>query len=148
RSTSAVQLPTLQVQEPGLTLVHFSCQCSIIKIFSSRLNFLLYSMEMESSQAERVEKETGRVEAFSDGVFAIAITLLVLNLKIPPPDGQGNLSQTLLAQWPSFLGFLNSFITILIIWINHHNLFNHIRRTNNVFMLFNGLLLLCVTFLP
>jgi uncharacterized membrane protein len=94
------------------------------------------------------QKETGRVEAFSDGVFAIAITLLVLDLKIPHGAGQEDLAGTLLIQWPTFVAFLNSFATILIIWINHHNLFNNIRRTNNLFMMLNGLLLLCVTFLP
>ena len=94
------------------------------------------------------QKETVRVEAFSDGVFAIAITLLVLDLKLPQGAGPADLSGELLRQWPTFVAFLNTFATILIIWINHHNLFNNIRRTNNVFMLLNGLLLLCVTFLP
>ena len=94
------------------------------------------------------QKETGRVEAFSDGVFAIAITLLVLDLKLPHIDGATNLSGELLRQWPTFVAFLNSFVTILIIWMNHHNLFNNIQRTDNTFMLLNGGLLLCVTFLP
>lgn len=94
------------------------------------------------------QKQTGRVEAFSDGVFAIAITLLVLDLKLPHTEGAENLTQELFRQWPTFVAFLNSFVTILIIWINHHNLFSNIRRTNNLFMLLNGLLLLCVTFLP
>lgn len=94
------------------------------------------------------QKETGRVEAFSDGVFAIAITLLVLDLKLPQSSDRENLLSVLLKQWPTFVAFLNSFITILIIWMNHHNLFNNIKRTDNLFMLTNGLLLLCVTFLP
>src|SRR2546426_9771220 len=94
------------------------------------------------------QKETGRVEAFSDGVFAIAVTLLVLDLKVPQRSGSEDLSSTLLRQWPTFVAFLNSFVTILIIWINHHNLFNNIKRTDNLFMLSNGLLLLCTTFLP
>ena len=93
-------------------------------------------------------KETARVEAFSDGVFAIAITLLVLDLKVPHSNGTQELTSLLLGQWPSFVAFFNSFLTILIIWINHHNLFNHIIRTNNVFMLWNGMLLLCATFVP
>ena len=93
-------------------------------------------------------KETTRVEAFSDGVFAIAITLLVLDLRVPHAGGSVNLSVILTDQWPSFVAFFNSFLTILIIWMNHHNLFNHIVRTNNVFMLWNGMLLLCNTFLP
>lgn len=93
-------------------------------------------------------KETTRIEAFSDGVFAITITLLVLDLKVPHAGGSVNLSLVLTDQWPSFVAFFNSFLTILIIWMNHHNLFNHIVRTNNVFMLWNGMLLLCNTFLP
>lgn len=99
------------------------------------------------NERDRAEKETGRVEAFSDGVFAIAITLLVLDLKLPH-GGSKDLLSTLLEQWPAFVAFLNSFGTILIIWMNHHNLFTHITRINNLFILFNGLLLLCVTFLP
>lgn len=94
------------------------------------------------------QKETARVEAFSDGVFAIAITLLVLDLKLPHYDSTKELWKELLRQWPTFVAFLNSFVTILIIWMNHHNLFNNIRRTNSVFMLANGLLLLTVTYLP
>jgi uncharacterized membrane protein len=94
------------------------------------------------------QKETLRVEAFSDGVFAIAITLLVLDLKSPTAYGSGNLWNDLLDQWPVFAAFCNTFVTILIIWMNHHNLFGNIRRTNNVFMLLNGMLLFCVTFLP
>ncbi len=100
------------------------------------------------SETQRLEKETGRIEAFSDGVFAIAITLLVLDLKIPHPGDSQTLASNLFGQWPMFLAFFNSFATILIIWMNHHNLFGHITRTNPLFMLLNGLLLLCVTFLP
>lgn len=100
------------------------------------------------------EKETGRLEAFSDGVFAIAITLLILDLKVPPPAGpdgvarDGRLLAELLAQWPTFLAYLTSFVTILVMWANHHALFNLIRRTDAVFLYLNGLLLLCVTFVP
>jgi uncharacterized membrane protein len=93
-------------------------------------------------------KETGRVEAFSDGVIAIAITLLVLDLMHLPGQVREPLADRLAGQWPAFIAFLNTFATILIIWINHHNLFTNIRRTNNVFMLINGLLLLTITFLP
>jgi TMEM175 potassium channel family protein len=93
------------------------------------------------------EKETGRVEAFSDGVFAIAITLLVLDLKIPQ-DAPGGLLATLLRQWPTFLAYLTSFATILVMWVNHHKLFTHIRRTTGAFLFLNGLLLLFVTVVP
>ena len=99
---------------------------------------------------DRVERETGRVEAFSDGVFAIAVTLLVLDLKVPKPADLG--SQTLLAaltrQWPTFLAYLTSFATILVMWVNHHKMFSHVHRVDDRFLFLNGLLLLFVTFVP
>jgi len=103
--------------------------------------------ESASDQARAAEKETGRVEAFSDGVFAIAITLLVLELKVPkaPPGG---LVAALLQQWPTFLSYFTSFATILVMWVNHHEIFNHIRRTSVAFLFLNGLLLLFVTVVP
>ena len=91
------------------------------------------------------QKETGRVEAFSDGVFAIAITLLVLDLKVPP---QPPLLQALLAQWPVYAAYLISFTFILIMWVNHHWMFQHIVRVDSTFMLLNGLLLLGITVVP
>ncbi len=97
------------------------------------------------------EKETGRLEAFSDGVFAIAVTLLVLEIRIPTPDAlqEGeNLRRALLHEWPSYLAFVISFATILIMWVNHHNLFRLVRRTDHTFLLVNGLLLMLVTFIP
>lgn len=107
---------------------------------------------MRTEETERVgeEKETGRLEAFSDGVFAIAVTLLVLELKVPLPGTlQGDsLLHTLLQAWPSYLAFVTSFVTVLIVWINHHNLFKMIRRTDHNLLLLNGFLLLVVTFIP
>ncbi|GAB3643245.1 TMEM175 family protein [Spirosoma arcticum] len=95
---------------------------------------------------------TARLEAFSDGVFAIAVTLLVLDLKVPNLNADTvtdpQLRQQLLSQWPAYLGFLSSFLTILIIWVNHHYLFKLIHRTDRAFMFVNGLLLLLVTFIP
>ncbi len=70
-------------------------------------------------------KETARVEAFSDGVFAIAITLLVLDLKVP---SEQPLATGLLAQWPVYVAYLISFAFILIMWVNHHWMFQHIAR--------------------
>lgn len=97
-------------------------------------------------------KDTGRLEAFSDGVFAIAVTLLVLDLKVPDLDPEVvtnvELRNRLLRQWPAYLGFLSSFATILIIWVNHHSLFRLVRRSNRMFLFTNGLLLLIVTFIP
>jgi uncharacterized membrane protein len=103
------------------------------------------------------EKETGRLEAFSDGVFAIGLTLLVLDFKVPKPSelpagagpfGTHGLLAALLAQWPTFLAYVTSFATILVMWVNHHVLFGLIRRTDHVFLYLNGMLLLCVTFVP
>ena len=97
--------------------------------------------------SEQAEKETARLEAFSDGVFAIAITLLVLEMKVPPAAGH-DLWRRLLAQWPSYFAFVTSFATIGIMWLNHHRLFNLIGRTDHRLMLLNGVLLLGVTFVP
>lgn len=96
------------------------------------------------------ERETGRLEAFSDGVFAIAITLLILTIQVPPSDKTADkqLAARLLDSWPSYAAYLISFAFILIMWINHHNLFRLIHRTDQTFLLLNGLLLLFVTFVP
>jgi len=93
--------------------------------------------------------ETGRIEAFSDGVFAIAITLLVLDLKVPRAFQDGRtLASLLVAMWPSYLAFVTSFATILIMWINHHRMFTLIGRADDRVMFYNGLLLLGVTIVP
>ncbi len=78
------------------------------------------------------EKETGRVEAFSDGVFAVAITLLVLNIQPPPIADTGSFADGLLRgyilqQWPMLLAFVTSFATIGVMWINHHKVFSRIK---------------------
>lgn len=92
----------------------------------------------------------GRTEAFSDGVFAIAITLLILEIKVPPVAGQSNieLAWDLFALWPSFFAFVGSFATILVLWINHHGLFTLAEHVTPQFLFANGFLLLCVIFLP
>lgn len=96
------------------------------------------------------ESETVRVEAFSDGVFAIAMTLLVTEIKVPGHDlvAVQGLSRSLLALWPSYLAFLTSFVTILVVWVHHHWVLTLIRRIDHPFLYWNGLLLLCVTFVP
>jgi uncharacterized membrane protein len=96
---------------------------------------------------EQTEKETARIEAFSDGVFAIAITLLVLEIKVPHEAGH-DLWKLLLAQWPSYFAFVTSFATIGIMWLNHHRMFSLIARTNPMLLILNGVLLLGVTFVP
>jgi uncharacterized membrane protein len=94
-----------------------------------------------------MQSETSRVEAFSDGVFAIAITLLILDVHVPPSTA-GNLAAALIRQWPTYAAFLISFSFIGIMWVNHHRLFNHIRRSDNGLMFYNLLLLLGVTVVP
>jgi len=81
--------------------------------------------------------ETGRIEAFSDGVFAIAITLLVLDLKVPAPSAAAHglgLGALLLRQWASYLAFATSFAFIGIMWINHHRLFTLIHRSDHTLL--------------
>ena len=90
--------------------------------------------------------ETGRVEAFSDGVFAIAITLLILEIKVPAASE--NLGTALLHDWPSFLAFLTSFFTIGVMWMNHHRLFTLIEGANDTLIALNLLLLLGITWVP
>lgn len=95
-----------------------------------------------------MEKETARIEGFSDGVFAIAITLLVLELRIPVAESNNNpqaLINSLLAQWPSFLAFSLSFFSIFIMWVNHHKMFKQIYRRNSTLMFANGLILFLAT---
>ena len=88
-----------------------------------------------------------RLEAFSDGVFAIAITLLVLDLHVPEP-GSGELSHELLEQWPSYVAYIITFITIGIIWINHHAAFSRLRKVDHSILMWNLLLLMTVSVLP
>ena len=96
------------------------------------------------------EKETGRIEAFSDAVFAVAITLLVLDLHVPALDKlpPGGLTHALLALWPTVGACIVSFVTILIVWLNHHRLFEQITRKDHTLQILNGLLLMLVTLIP
>lgn len=98
-----------------------------------------------------VERETSRVEAFSDGVFAIAITLLVLEFKVPhlgPAATGAQVWAALQDLWPSLIAFVGSFAAILIMWISHHGLFRMVRRVDTPFLYVNGAMLLLVTFVP
>jgi uncharacterized membrane protein len=91
---------------------------------------------------------TNRMEAFSDGVFAIAITLLVLEIHVPEPGSGGSLGHELLAQWPSYAAFVVSFLTIGIIWINHHAMVRRLRVADHSILIWNLLLLMTVSALP
>jgi uncharacterized membrane protein len=102
---------------------------------------------MENGES-RGAKDTARTEAFSDGVFAFAITLLVLNLHDPTKPNGGPLLEGLWNDWQSFFALVTSFITILVMWLNHHNMFTHIDRVDRRLMLRNGILLLFVVLTP
>jgi uncharacterized membrane protein len=99
------------------------------------------------TEGEAEESGTGRLEAFSDGVFAIAVTLLVLQLKVPDVPFKKSLASFVVDQWPAFVAYFNSFLSILIMWLNHHNIFKLIRRSNHTFIIFNGVLLMLITFI-
>jgi uncharacterized membrane protein len=88
---------------------------------------------------------TNRLEAFSDGVFAIAITLLVLELNVP--EGE-HLWEQLKDEWPSFAAFFVSFWVIGIIWVNHHGVLDHLARADRGVLYLNLLLLFTVVFIP
>ncbi len=92
--------------------------------------------------------ETTRVEAFSDGVFAIAMTLLILEIRTPENVAPGGLTAALVQLWPSYLAFLTSFFTIGVMWMNHHRLFNLIGKSDQGLLIANLILLICVTFIP
>ena len=91
--------------------------------------------------------DKNRLEAFSDGVFAIAITLLVLEIHVPEAP-EGELWSALVEQWPSYVAYLVSFLVIGIIWVNHHRLFRSVARADATLLFLNLLLLLFVAILP
>jgi hypothetical protein len=91
--------------------------------------------------------ESGRLEAFSDGVFAVAITLLALNLVVPGP-GHSPLAEQLASHWPVFAAFAVSFLTIGIIWVNHHALFRNFAKIDRPLLFLNLLLLFFIVSIP
>ena len=90
---------------------------------------------------------TSRLEAFSDGVIAIAITLLVLEVKIPSRE-VASLAHALLDQWPAYLSYVVSFLTVGIIWVNHHSMFAHLARADAIVHFLNLGLLMTIAFVP
>ncbi len=103
---------------------------------------------MDTSNEYNPSEGTSRVEAFSDGVFAIAVTLLVLDIHVPTVKDNQSLFQALVQDWESYLAFLIGFFTLLVCWINHHYMFKVISRTNDTLLLLNGFKLLVVSFTP
>ena len=109
-----------------------------------------FSRERRRVDGDELELGKGRFEAFSDGVFAIAITLLVLGFQPPearPPTDDG-ITRGLLALWPQYLVYAASFATVGIMWINHHALFGRLKTVPHGVILMNLALLMVVSFLP
>ena len=92
--------------------------------------------------------DRSRLEAFSDGVFAVAITLLALDLAVAGPEGHGPLAEQLYDKWPAFLAYLISFFMIGIIWVNHHALVRQITKVDRTLLFLNLVLLLFVVLIP
>lgn len=104
-------------------------------------------MLVEPAVVDGERWETGRTEAFSDGVFAIAITLLVLDIDVAP-TGFDELPRAIVHEWPAYLGYATSFLTIGGLWLAHHAVFRRLRYANSTVMRINLLLLMAVAFLP
>ena len=100
-----------------------------------------------ASRGQRRQMSTRRFEAFSDGVFAIAVTLLVLDLAVPA-GSQSNLLGAFGGQWPSYLAYVISFATIGAVWLGHNLITEYLERVDGTLMRLNLLLLLVVSFLP
>ncbi|QES51107.1 DUF1211 domain-containing protein [Streptomyces venezuelae] len=94
-----------------------------------------------------MEQETNRVEAFSDGVFAIVITILVLEIKVPEEHGS-DLWHGLWAQWPHYAAYVVSFLVVGVMWVNHHTIFGHLRRVDRPLLFLNLLVLMVVSVIP
>jgi uncharacterized membrane protein len=107
-------------------------------------------MTQQRSDDAAALTSSGRLEAFSDGVFAIAITLLVLDLAVPARDQvrTGGLGSALAHEWPSYFAYLVSFLVIGIIWVNHHTMFSKVNLVDRPVLFANLALLLVVSALP
>jgi uncharacterized membrane protein len=91
---------------------------------------------------------TNRLESFSDGVFAVAITLLVLGIEVPDVGSHESLGHALLGNWPQYAAYVVSFLTIGIIWINHHAMIGRLRVADHAILILNLLLLMAIAVLP
>jgi len=99
-----------------------------------------------------MEKETARIEAFSDGIFAVAITLLALEIGIKETPGihctNADFWNQIISLWPKYFAFFNSFASVLLMWMSHHKIFRLLRSTNTFIILANGFLLLITALVP
>jgi uncharacterized membrane protein len=92
--------------------------------------------------------EKGRVEAFSDGVFAIAITLLVLEIRVPDVPGGESLWAALGHEWPSYFAYVVGFLGVGVTWLNHHTTFAQVAHVDRTLLLLNLLLLMSIAAIP
>jgi uncharacterized membrane protein len=92
--------------------------------------------------------DTSRLETFADGVMAIAITLLIIEVAVPHVESDGSLARALGRQWPSYAAYVVSFLTIGIIWVNHHHMFTLIERSTHTFLVWNVVFLMTIAALP
>lgn len=104
--------------------------------------------QASATQRQLSHADTVRLEALSDGVIAVAITLLVLDLRVPKLEGEESLWRALTANWPSYAAYVTSFLVIGILWINHHSLFRQIRYATRGLMLANLTFLMLVVAIP
>ena len=109
---------------------------------------LTLGLSVAGVRIQPMRSDTARIEAFSDGVFAIAITLLIIEVHVPAREHAETLGHELLRIWPSYLGYLTSFLTIGVMWINHHYVFELIDRVDRTMLLLNTLLLMLIAFVP
>ena len=115
---------------------------------SARCTRLLGPGRTIAAPAETTRVSTGRLESFSDGVIAVAATLLVLDITVPAMGSDHSLAHALLDKWPVYAAYVTSFITIGIIWINHHAMISRLRAADHAILMLNLLLLLCIAVLP
>ena len=103
---------------------------------------------MTSDDHRHDQPPMGRIEAFSDGVFAIAITLLIIEIGVPHLDTGESLGEALADLWPSYGAYALSFLSIGIWWANHHSFFRLFRRSDHVFLMLNVFFLASIAFVP
>jgi uncharacterized membrane protein len=104
----------------------------------------------KASSLSQHQKETIRIEAFSDGIFCIAVTLLSIEIGVEVKGDETNSSllNSLFEKWPILLAYVISFINVLLSWIGHHSLFKNLRNTDSLVMISNGFLLMLIALVP
>ena len=107
-------------------------------------------MEKDITSLHQSDKETNRIEAFSDGIFCVAITLLTIEIGVEIDKNATNesLLNSIIKTWPTCLAYFISFVNVLLAWIGHHGLFKNLRTTDNGVMISNGALLMLIALAP